>query len=119
MAKKLDTSALSAKDQKALAELLAKAGTKIEALSIGGNGKAPSPMSDPEYVKKCIEVVRPELDAICAKHGVKLSHVFTADKGPRKVYRHPETGETYESKGKPPAWYSAASKEQRKEWLAS
>jgi hypothetical protein len=100
MAKLPDMTKLSAKDQEALAALLAKAGTSIAALST--NGKV-SPLSDPDYVAKCI-ALRPELEKYCVDRGVTLGHVFTASDKPRKVYKDPATGKVYESKGKKPEW---------------
>jgi hypothetical protein len=98
MVKLPDTTKLSAKEQKALDELLAKAGTSIAALA--SNGK--SPMSDPAYRQKCI-ALRPTLEQTCIEHGVTLAHVFTASNKPAKQYRDPASGAVY-SKGKKPSW---------------
>jgi hypothetical protein len=97
MAKLPDVTKLSPKDQRALEELLSKAGTSLTALS----GK--SPLSDPAYRKKCFDL-RPRLETMCMEQGVTLAHCFTISNKPRKQYKHPETGAIWASKGKKPEW---------------
>lgn len=99
MAKLPDVSKLSAKDQKALDDLLAKAGTSLTALT--SNGK--SPLSDPSYRKKCLEL-RPQFEAKAREHGVTLAHIFTASDKPTVSYRDPQTGSVYSGRGKKPSW---------------
>ncbi len=99
MAKLPDTTKLSPKEQKALDDLLAKAGTSL--LAMASNGK--SPMSDPAYRDRCI-ALRPTLEETCKDHGVTLAHVFTASTKPAKMYRNPTSGETYSGRGKKPGW---------------
>jgi H-NS histone family len=99
MAKLPDVTKLSAKDQKALDDLLAKAGTSLTALT--SNGK--SPLSDPAYRKKCLEL-RPQFEAKAKEQGVTLAHIFTASEKPTVSYRNPDTGGTYSGRGKKPSW---------------
>ncbi len=97
MAKLPDTTKLSPKEQKALEELLGKAGTSIAGLS------SKSPLSDPAYRKRCLDL-RPKFEAMAVEEGVTLAHIFTASDKPVTTYRHPTTGEVYSGRGKKPTW---------------
>src|SRR5262245_5503008 len=74
--------------------------------------RAESPMSSPEYVKRCL-TYRTKLEEQCEAEGLKLAHVFTASDPEKaqkqKEYKHPRTGEIFiPRKGvKRPAWVKA------------
>jgi DNA-binding protein H-NS len=73
---------------------------------------ASNPLKDPDYVKRCIEM-RTKLERQCLKEGLQLAHVFTASDKERKSYTHPETGNTWDGWGKPPAWVTEQKKAQK------
>ena len=86
----------------------------VEALSLDDLEKAIKARKDAARLKQKLEgvKVRRELEKHCQdKYGMKLSDIFTATDRPLRQYKNPETGETYSSKGKKPAWLKGKEKD--------